>query len=101
MAKTTPTIDVDARALKQLKKVYGLSTSQLDRLAGNLTVKIYKKDEIVFDQDERARLVYLLVSGVARVSYNAYERQTIVSLLPPGEFFGLDSLVPESRHPFL
>jgi CRP/FNR family transcriptional regulator len=100
MAKTTPTIDVDARALKQLKKVYGLSTSQLDRLAGNLTVKIYKKDEIVFDQDERARLVYLLVSGVARVSYNAYERQTIVSLLPPGEFFGLDSLVPESRHPF-
>ena len=29
-----------------------------------------------------------------------HDRQTIVSLLPPGEFFGVDSLVPDSRHPF-
>jgi len=93
-------VNVDAKVLNQLKNLSRLSASQLDRIAGNLTVRIFKKDEIVFAQDEQARLVYLLISGVARISYNGYERQTIVSLLPPGEFFGLDSLIPESCHPF-
>ena len=93
-------VNVDAKALKQLKNLSRLSASQLDKLARNLTVRIFKKDEIVFGQDEQARLVYLLISGVARVCYNSCERQTIVSLLPPGEFFGLDSLMPESSHPF-
>ena len=100
MVKTTPMINVEAKVLKQLKNLHRLSASQLDGLARNLKVRIFKKDEIIFDQDEQADLVYLLVSGVARVSYHAYERQTIVSLVPPGEFFGLDSLVPESCHPF-
>lgn len=100
MVKTTPTVNVETKVLRQLKNLDRLSASQLEGLARNLNVRTFKKDEIIFDQDEQAKLVYLLVSGVARVSYNAYERQTIVSLVPPGEFFGLDSLVPESRHPF-
>ncbi|HEY3150979.1 MAG TPA: Crp/Fnr family transcriptional regulator [Candidatus Binatia bacterium] len=93
-------VNVDAKVLKQLKNLSRLSASQLDKLARSLTVRTFKKDEIVFDQDEQTRLVYLLISGVARISYNGHERQTIVSLLSPGEFFGLDSLMPESRHPF-
>jgi CRP-like cAMP-binding protein len=97
MVKTTL---IDANVLKQFKNLSRLSASQLDRLAGDLTVRTFKKDWINFDQDEQARLVYLLISGVARVSYNSYERQTIVSLLSPGEFFGLDSLIPGSCHPF-
>ena len=92
--------NVDVRALKQLKNLSRLSASQLDRIARILTVRTFKKDEIVFAQDEQARLVYLLISGVARVSYNVHDRQTIVSLLSPGEFFGLDSLIPDLRQPF-
>jgi len=93
-------VNIDTKVLKQLKNLSRLSASQIDELARNVTVRTFKKDEIVFGQDEQAKVVYLLISGVARVSYNGYERQTIVSLLPPGEFFGLDSLLPESRHPF-
>src|SRR5688572_20866332 len=93
-------VNVDAKFLKQVKNLSRLSAAQLDKLARNLTVRTFKKDEIVFGQDEQARLVYLLISGVARVCYTSCERQTIVSLLPPGEFFGLDSLMPESSHPF-
>ena len=100
MKKTTVPATVEAKALVQIKDAYRLSASQTERLAKNLTVKIYKKDEIIVDQDERATLIYLLLSGVVRVSYNAYERQTIVSLLSPSEFFGLDSLAPDVRHPF-
>lgn len=92
--------NVDAQILKQLKKLSPLSSSQLDKIARNLTVKTFQKGEIVFAQDEHARLVFLLISGVARVSYNACEQETLVNLVPPGEFFGLDSLVPESCHPF-
>ena len=93
-------VNVDTKVLKQLKSLSRLSAAQLDKIAANLTARTFKKDQIVFDQDEPAKLVYLLIAGVARVSYNGYERQTIVSLLSPGEFFGLDSLMPESRHPF-
>ena len=92
-------VNVDAKVLTQLKNLSRLSASQSGKLARNLTLRTFKKDEIVFGQDEQARLVYLLISGVARLSYCGHERQTIVSLLSPGEFFGLDSLIPESRHP--
>ncbi len=100
MARVTPITSLDAKALKHLKKLNRLSSSQLDKLAKNLTVRVFKKDQTVFDQEERAKLLYLVVSGVIRVSYIGNERQTIVSLLPPGEFFGVDSLVPDSRHAF-
>jgi CRP/FNR family transcriptional regulator len=93
-------VNVDAKFLKQVKNLSRLSASQLDGLARNLTVRTFKKDELIFAQDEQARLIYLLISGVVRACYNSSERQTIVSLLPPGEFFGLDSLMPESTHAF-
>jgi len=93
-------VNTDASVLKQLRNVDGLSKAQLEGLAANLSVKTFAKDQIILDQDEPARLVYLLMSGVARVSYHGQGRQTIVSLLPAGEFFGLDALVPDSRHPF-
>jgi CRP-like cAMP-binding protein len=38
---------------------------------------------------------------VVRVSYiSSYEKQTGVSLIASGEFFGLDSLIPQTRQPF-
>ena len=49
----------------------------------------------------RLRFIYLLLSGIVRVSYiNSHERQTIVSLLPAGELFGIDSLIPQAHHAF-
>ena len=66
-----------------------------------MAVKTYHKDTVIFEQDEDAKLVYLILSGVVRVSYiNSHHGQTIVSLLPAGEFFGLDSLTPKTHHPF-
>lgn len=93
--------DVNVRSLQQLENLAPFSLEQLQKLAGNLSVRNLKKNEIVFDEGEEARFVYLLLSGVARVSYiNGSEKQTIVSLLPAGEFFGFDSLMPKAQHPF-
>jgi CRP-like cAMP-binding protein len=92
---------VNAKDLQQLKNLASFSLTQLEKLASNLSVKTFDKNEIVFDQDEEARFIYLLLSGIIRVSYtNTHKRQTIVSLLPAGEFFGIDSLNPQARHAF-
>jgi CRP-like cAMP-binding protein len=66
-----------------------------------LFTKTFQKSEIVIDQQEDAKFIYLLLSGIVKVSYfNSCERETIVTLLPAGEFFGLDSLVPRAQHAF-
>ena len=90
---------VDAKTLQGLKNLAVFSAIQLKKLAENLSVETTAKNEIVFDQGDDAKLVYLLLDGVAKLSYlGDHERETIVSLLPPGRFFGLDSLIPQSHY---
>jgi CRP/FNR family transcriptional regulator, cyclic AMP receptor protein len=92
---------VNVKDLQQLKNLGSFSTRQLEQLASNLLIKTFDKNELIFDQDEEVRFIYLLLSGIVRVSYiNSHERQTIVSLLPAGEFFGIDSLIPQGHHAF-
>jgi CRP/FNR family transcriptional regulator, cyclic AMP receptor protein len=87
--------------LQQLKNLASFSATHLEKLASDLFIKTFEKNEIVFDQDEEAKFIYLLLSGIVRVSYiNSHERQTIVSLLPAGAFFGIDSLIPRAHHAF-
>ena len=92
---------VNVKDLQQLKNLASFAPTQLEKLAANLLIKTFEKNEIVFDQDEEVRFIYLLLSGIVRVSYiNSHERQTIVSLLPAGELFGIDSLIPQAHHAF-
>jgi len=90
---------MDAKTLRQVKSLAGFSANHLKKLAANLSVVTVPKNKIVFDQGDDAKLVYLLLSGVAKLSYlSDQERQTIVSLLPAGRFFGLDSLIPQTHY---
>ena len=92
---------INSKTIAQFKSLSSFSVPQLEKLARALSVRNYKKDENIFEQEEEAKLIYLLVSGVTGFIYmSGHERQTIVSLLPAGEFFGLDSLTPKGRHPF-
>ena len=92
---------VNAKDLRQLKNLASFSATQLEQLASHLSIKTLAKKELVFDQDEEARFIYLLLSGIVRVSFiNSHQRQTIVSLLPAGELFGIDSLLPKAHHAF-
>jgi len=96
-----PMNHVTIKDLQQLKNLVGFSATQLEKLASNLLIKTFKKSEIVFGQDEEARFIYFALSGIVRVSYiNSHQRQTIVSLLPAGEFFGIDSLIPQAHQAF-
>ena len=92
---------MNGKDLQQLKNLASFSTARLEKLAANFSIKIYGKNDIIFDQNEEAKFIYLLLSGIVRVSYiSTHERQTTVSLLPAGEFFGIDSLDPQGHHAF-
>jgi CRP-like cAMP-binding protein len=91
---------VNGRFLKQFQDLSSFPLPRLEQLAANLSIRNLKKNEILFDQDEEAKLVYLLLSGVVRLSYFNSDEQTVVSLLGAGEFLGVDALRPKSRHPF-
>lgn len=92
---------VNVKDLRQLKNLASFSATQLEQLASHLSIKRFAKKELVFDQDDEARFIYLLLSGIVRVSFiNSHQRQTIVSLLPAGELFGIDSLLPQAHYAF-
>jgi CRP-like cAMP-binding protein len=92
---------MNAKDLQSLKNLASFSIPQLEKLAGNLQIKNFDRNDVIFNQDEKANSIYVLLSGVIRVSYiSNHERQTIVSILPAGEFFGLESLIPEAYYPF-
>jgi len=92
---------VNVKELRKLNALAAFSASQLEKLESNLSVKTFEKNEIIFDQDQEAKFIYLSLSGIVRVSYiNSHQRQTIVNLLPAGEFFGIDSLNPQGHHAF-
>ena len=92
---------VDVKILRQMKSLAGFSEAHLEKLAANLSVINAAKNEVIFNQGDDAKQVYLLFSGVAKLSYvGDHERQVIVSLVPAGEFFGLDSVIPKTLQPF-
>lgn len=92
---------IDVKNLRQLKNLANFSSGQLEKLADHCTVKTFEKPEIIFDQDEHARMLYLLLSGIVSISFSGSdERQTVVTLISAGEFFGLESLVPNKCHSF-
>src|SRR5262245_21591228 len=92
---------MSVKDLQKLKNLASFSAAQLEKLASNLLIKTFNKNDIIFDQDEEAKFIYLSLSGIVRISYiSSHERQTIVNLLPAGEFFGLDSVNPQGRYAF-
>src|SRR5438552_18655870 len=43
----------------------------------------------------------MILSRVVRLSnINSHHKETIVNLLPAGEFFSMDALMPDARHPY-
>jgi signal-transduction protein with cAMP-binding, CBS, and nucleotidyltransferase domain len=90
---------VNVKDLQQLKNLASFAPTQLEKLAANLLIKTFEKNEIVFDQDEKVRFIYLLLSGIVRVSYiNSRTADDCQSTA--GRTFGIDSLIPQAHHAF-
>lgn len=83
---------IKAGALRRVKILAGLSDAQLERLAQAMEMQRLPQWTVVVKQGERGDTMYLILEGELRVRLMVGEKETILSTLGPGDFFGDMSL---------
>jgi hypothetical protein len=91
---------VDIQTLKKLKLLSWLSPEQLRVIEAHATSKRFPRGKSIFFEGESSNRVYLLLSGVAKLSFLKKNERVLVGLVGPGEVFGVSSLLPEVTRPF-
>ena len=91
---------IDGRTLGRLKTLAWLSRDQLEGLAQSLTPLRVKRRQTIFYEGEASNRVFVLLSGVAKLSYVSREEPVLVGLVGPGEIFGVSSLLSATTRPF-
>lgn len=91
---------IDGKTLGRLRNLAWLSPDQLEGLAQSITPQKIKRRETIFFEGESANRVYVLLSGVAKLSFIHGEERVLVGLVGPGEVFGVSSLLPRVTRPF-
>jgi CRP/FNR family cyclic AMP-dependent transcriptional regulator len=75
----------EVRRLKGLKNISWLTTRQLNKVAGALSVNLTEKRGQIFDERDNSNCCYILLSGVARITCrNRKSRRALVLMLAPG-----------------
>ncbi|MBE0545024.1 MAG: cyclic nucleotide-binding domain-containing protein [Verrucomicrobia bacterium] len=83
---------IQAGALRRVKILAGLTDAQLERLAQVMELHRVPQWKVIVKQGERGDAMYLILEGELRVRLIAGDKETILSTLGPGEFFGDMSL---------
>jgi CRP/FNR family transcriptional regulator len=91
---------LDWKVLGRLKTLSWLSQDQLQGLAQSLTLEKVKRRNTIFFEGESSNRIYVLLSGVAKLSFQNREERVLVGLVGPGEIFGVSSLLPHATRPF-
>ena len=86
-----------ARSLAPVPLFSGLSHEEREELAARTRVRKYARDEVVFHRDDPATHLYVVLSGTLKVTLaDEAGRETVVSLIRPGETFGELALFDDS-----
>jgi len=83
---------VEARALRRVKILGGLSEEQLDRFATFLEVEKIPQWSVVVKQGDPGDSMFFILEGELRVRIEVMGKETILTTLGTGEFFGDISL---------
>lgn len=82
------------RSIRGQATMRRLSPGQREELGRRLVVREYARNETIFRPGEPARCLYVVLSGVARLSLPTPSgRRILLHLLPTGEIFGHTALV--------
>jgi CRP-like cAMP-binding protein len=82
------------RSLRGLPAMKRLRPEQRAALESRLSVREYRRNELVYRPGTEARSLFVVLAGVARLSIPAPNgRRVLIHLLPAGEIFGHTSLV--------
>lgn len=83
-----------------MKLLSWLSREQLKTIEANAISKKFARGKSIFFEGELSNRVFLLLSGVAKLSFLKKSERVLVGLVGPGEIFGVSSLLPEATRPF-
>jgi len=93
--------DSDARSLHKLNSLAWLDQEKLRKLAAALDFRKVKKHDVIFFEKEVANRMFLLLSGVAKLTFVGKDQERVlVALVAAGEIFGVSSLLNEMQRPF-
>jgi len=81
-------VGFQAGSLRRVKILAGLSDAQLERLAQLMELQRVPQWSVIVKQGEHGDAMYLILEGELRVRLIASGKETILSTLGPGEFFG-------------
>jgi hypothetical protein len=83
---------IDPRSLRRVKILAGMSEEQLERFANFMEVEKIPQWSVIVTQGEVGDSMYLILEGELRVRINVMGKETILTTLGIGEFFGDISL---------
>jgi len=85
---------LNVTTLRRLKALSWASDEQLEKLISQMTLRHVDRHVRLFSEGGPSDILYLLISGVAKLSLpNVEGEEVLVSLICPGEFFGITSLM--------
>jgi hypothetical protein len=83
---------VDPKALRRVKILAGMSEEQLERFASFMELEKVPQWSVIVQQGDRGDTMYLILQGELRVRINVSGKETVLTTLTVGEFFGDISL---------
>jgi CRP-like cAMP-binding protein len=87
--------------LRRLKALPWASDQQLEKLLSHMTLRHVDRHVTLFTEGAPSDTLFLLVSGVIKLSLHSIEGEDVlVSLICPGEFFGITSLISDTTRGF-
>jgi CRP/FNR family transcriptional regulator, cyclic AMP receptor protein len=96
-----PASRVDAEALSRFHRFANLPRPKLRRLAAAMSVWRFQRRERIYVRKEASGNLYIVLRGVAKLSgLNKAEQLVLMTLIAPGETFGISALLPEAVHQF-
>ena len=92
---------LNVTTLRRLKALPWASDHQLEQLLAHMSLQRVERRTALFDEGTPSNALYLLISGVVKLSLNSLEGEDVlVSLICPGEFFGITALMPGMQRAF-
>jgi CRP/FNR family transcriptional regulator len=92
---------LNVTTLRRLKAFPWASDQQLEKLLSQMTLQRVERRTPLFHEGAAPEALYLLVSGVVKLSLrNSEGEDVLISLICPGELFGITALMPGMQRAF-
>lgn len=87
-------------SLKHISLFTSLSTDELRQIRGRISMKSFKKNEVILHEEDTSEYMYIIVAGEAKVLQTTEEgREIMITMHQAGDFFGELSLIDGKTAP--